>query len=181
MPKHKPNGYWTKERCAEAALKCKTVSEFKSRFESAYSTTHQKGWRKEICAHMPKHKPNGYWTKERCAEAALKCKTVSEFENMFASAKDATYKNGWRKEICAHMPGRKPSGYWTKWRCAEAALKCKTASEFENRFQGAYSAARKNDWLKEVCWLMLNDYTGFNPNKSGILYYLAVHTRTYGS
>ena len=45
----------------------------------------------------------------------------------------------------------KPRGYWTKDKCHEEALKYNTLTEFENNDIGAFSAAKRNRWLSEVC------------------------------
>jgi len=48
----KPSGYWTYERCDEAAKLCVTKIEFSRRFSSAYATALKKGWLAEISNHM---------------------------------------------------------------------------------------------------------------------------------
>jgi hypothetical protein len=40
---------------------------------------------------------------------------------------------------------------WTFNKCKEEALKYSTRTEFHNRCQGAYNAARKNKWLDDIC------------------------------
>ena len=47
----------------------------------------------------------------------------------------------------------KPRGYWTKERVFEIAKECKTKSELWGRERGAYMAAQRNDWLKEMDWM----------------------------
>ena len=150
---NKPTGYWTKEKCLEAALSCKTKKEFISKFSGAYNVAKRNGWLNEICAHMEtKRKPRGYWTKEKCLEAALSCKARKEFKNKFGSAYSAAQTNGWLNEMYAHMETKsKPMGYWTKERCLEAALSCKTKKEFASKFRGAHTAAKRKGWLNEIC------------------------------
>jgi hypothetical protein len=46
--------YWTKENCYQAAKKCKTRIEFKTRYTRAYNVSNQNGWSKDY-----------YWFKER--------------------------------------------------------------------------------------------------------------------
>jgi predicted GIY-YIG superfamily endonuclease len=48
----KPNGYWTKERCVEEALKYKKRSEFHKKSQGAYFSARKNGWLDEICLHM---------------------------------------------------------------------------------------------------------------------------------
>jgi hypothetical protein len=52
---------------------------------------------------MGKKLPNGYWTKERCHEEALKFKYKIDFRNNSASAYVISRKNDWLDEICNHM------------------------------------------------------------------------------
>jgi hypothetical protein len=153
----KSAGYWTKEHCMGVALACKTRSEFNKNYVSAYNNACKYNWLDEICSHMQrKIKPNGYWTKERCHEMALKCKTKTEFENNYSAAYSASWKNGWYYEICSHMiEVIKPSGYWTKEHCHEVALKCKTRSEFQINYSGAYTKSKKCKFIDEICSHMI--------------------------
>ena len=43
---------WTKEKCLAAALKCKTISEFRKRFNPPYTYSKTHEWLNEICSHM---------------------------------------------------------------------------------------------------------------------------------
>ena len=43
---------------------------------------------------------------------------------------------------------------WTKEKCKKSALKCKTRSEFQNKYSGAYNTTRKNKWLDDFCYHM---------------------------
>jgi hypothetical protein len=97
-------GYWTKERCQEEALKYKTRYEFQKNSGSAYYSAQKNKLLDEICSHMIDiKKPNNYWTKEKCAEEALKYKTKSEFQKKSSGAYEATRRNIWLNEICQHM------------------------------------------------------------------------------
>jgi len=50
--KTKPQGYWTKERCKEVALKYKYKTDFKKGDGSAYAKTYSKKWQDYVCSHM---------------------------------------------------------------------------------------------------------------------------------
>jgi len=151
--KKKLTGYWTKERCREAALKCKTRSEFCEKHSGAHNACYRNGWLDEVCSHMKqKIKPPNYWTKENCKQAALKCKSRTEFKGKHGGAYHVCYKNGWLDELCSHVEQKtKPPNYWTKEKCREAALECKTRLEFYEKHGGAHNACYKNKWLDEVC------------------------------
>lgn len=47
----------------------------------------------------------------------------------------------------------KPRGYWTREEVFEIAKECKSKSELWRRERGAYMAAQRNDWLKEMDWM----------------------------
>jgi hypothetical protein len=149
----KPNGYWTKEKCQEAAMECTTKGEFGKRFSNAYAVSRKNGWYDEIITHMKTLTfPSNYWTKEKCQVAALKCKTRTEFNDKYGSAYGKALKNRWIDEICSHMIEiHKPDGFWVKEKCEEAALKCKTRSEFYKKYGTAYNNALKNKYLDEIC------------------------------
>ena len=42
--KKKPNGYWTYERCKDAAFKCSNKGEFQKRYSTAYATVLKNKW-----------------------------------------------------------------------------------------------------------------------------------------
>jgi predicted GIY-YIG superfamily endonuclease len=153
LDKHKPFGYWTEDRCTEEAKKFKTRSEFKKLSSSAFTKARKSGWLDDICTHMiGGRKPNGYWTKERCAKEASKFKTRVAFQEGSGTSFVLASRNNWLDDICTHMTGgQKPSGYWTKERCATEASKFKTRVEFKKGSVSAYSKAGSNGWLDEIC------------------------------
>lgn len=50
----KPKSYWTKERCAEEALKYSSRNELAKKSSATYNFSIRRGWLDEICVHMPK-------------------------------------------------------------------------------------------------------------------------------
>ena len=46
---------------------------------------------------------------------------------------------------------------WTKEKCLNEAKECKTLKEFIKQHDGAYQAARRNDWLADFDWLERQD------------------------
>jgi len=95
---------WTKEKCSEEALKYRTRKEFKDNSPNAYSASVRNKWLNDICQHMGEKKiKNLFWTKEKCAEEALKYNSRSEFEKGSPSAYVKSGKMGWKDEICLHM------------------------------------------------------------------------------
>jgi predicted GIY-YIG superfamily endonuclease len=91
------------------------------------------------------------WTFEKCQEEALKYKTRNEFNRKSSSAHASASNNGWLNEICLHMIEiKKPKGYWTFEKCKEVALLCKTRTEFQDKYKGAYNIVKKNNWCNDI-------------------------------
>ncbi|WP_198781038.1 GIY-YIG nuclease family protein [Shewanella putrefaciens] len=151
--KKKPNGYWTKERSSDEALKYQSRSEFKKMSRSAFASAQKHGWLDEICSHMQlKKRSNGYWTKELCAHEALRYTSRTNFQVGSNSAYSRSHKEGWLDEICHHMPTNKLiKEFVTKDTCAVQALKYQSRSEFKREYFNAYKVARINGWLDDVC------------------------------
>ena len=112
---------WTKERCQEEALKYKHRNEFQKNSGSAYNSSRSNSWLNEICKHMIEtKKPNGYWTKEKCHEEALKYETIKDFQKNSIKACKYAWIMNIMTEICSHMlKYRKKKGHWTKEKCHE--------------------------------------------------------------
>jgi predicted GIY-YIG superfamily endonuclease len=53
-----PNGTWTKQRLMQEARRFTTRKEFFRLASGAYDAAHRKGWRDEVCAHMPRRAKN---------------------------------------------------------------------------------------------------------------------------
>jgi superfamily II DNA or RNA helicase len=151
--KIKPSNYWTYEKCQEAALLCKSRTEFCKKFNTAYKTSSNNNWLDEICSHMiDVIKPSGYWTEEICQETALLCKTKTEFKNNFGAAYNAARKLNFLDKICSHMIDViKPSGYWTEEICQDFALLCNSRTQFSIKYPGAYQSAQRNNFLDKIC------------------------------
>ena len=150
-------GYWTFDKVKEIALTCKTRGEFKIYCSGAYDAACRNNWLDEICNHMIEiQKPNGYWTFDKVKEVALICKTRGEFIEKYGSAYNIAIRNNWLDEIYSHMIEiQKPNGYWTFDKVKEVALTCKSRGEFMKKYSGAYSIARRNKWLDEICLHMI--------------------------
>jgi hypothetical protein len=149
----KKRNYWTKEKCAEEALKYKNRKEFQIHNKGSYLTALRKGWLEDICKHM--NRPvnhNKIWYKGNCKEEALKYKTRNDFQNYSRGAYKAVVANQWLDEICQHMILlRMPNNFWTKELVIKEVLKYNTRQEFRKSSHSAYHAASINDWLNEVC------------------------------
>lgn len=154
--------HWTKDRCAEEALKYKTRWAFSQSASSAYQTARIKGWLDDVCSHMITiRKPNGYWSKQRIHEEALKYKTRGDFQRHAQTAYVIAQRDHYLDEVCSHMkrvrggekPGRKThhSSSWSKKQIQEIAVLFSTRKEFYRTSPQAYTAAKNKKWLDEVC------------------------------
>jgi predicted GIY-YIG superfamily endonuclease len=142
---------WSKEKCAEAALKYKTRGEFKKELGWAYTSSLSNGWLDEICSHMEYMcRPNNYWNKEKCLKEALKFKTRRDFNIKSKGAYNASSKHGWLDEICNHMNTLKNGTWQIKENCLKEALKYNSKTEFRKNCGGAYMASLRNNWLDEI-------------------------------
>lgn len=95
---------WTKEKCSKEALKYDSRNKFQKNSAGAYLKAQRKGWLNDICGHMTElKKPNGYWTKEKCKEEALKYQTKTEFRKNSPSAYKSAVILKIIDEICSHM------------------------------------------------------------------------------
>lgn len=147
----KPKGYWSKERCLEVALLCKTKGEFKKDFLGAFKSANKNKWYVEICFHMEHGKL--IWNKNNCLIEAKKYETRGEFREKSNGAYISAWNNIWLDEICTHMINGRIKLYLNY--CRELALKCETRSEFKKRYNPAYKISCKNKWLDEICSHML--------------------------
>ena len=85
------------------------------------------------------------WTEETCRQAAMKCKTRSEFASMYSSAYQVACRNGWINKWFVNLRGTA----WTMVKCLQEARKYKTKGEFARKNPNAYQVARRKGWLEK--------------------------------
>lgn len=91
------------------------------------------------------------WTEERCRKFARKCKSRSEFIKKSRSAYASARKKGILEDICSHMTYlHKPNNFWTKEKATNLALKCKTKTEFREKYPVARTFALQNKFYKNI-------------------------------
>ena len=151
--KHKSCNFWTKDKCIENALKYSTKTDWRNNNGSAYVIAKNNGWIDDCTKHMQQgRKPNGYWTKDKCLESALKYNTIKEWSEKDSSAYTTAKKYNYIADCTKHMNKLKvqvPRGYWTKDKCLESALKYNTIKEWKKNDNAALQAAKSNDWYGE--------------------------------
>jgi hypothetical protein len=147
---------WTKEMCYESAIKYNKVVDYYLNERQSYQKAKSNGWLNEICQHMQPRRanvvrvnPSGYWTKERCQEIANHFTKRTQFARGNQNAYQCALNHGWLNEICQHMQPitSKPSGYWNRKRCREAASRCKTKQEFRLNYPVACTNSVTNGWF----------------------------------
>jgi superfamily II DNA or RNA helicase len=142
-----PNGYWTFEKCLESALKYNTIKEWVKNDNSALQGARSHGWYEECTNHMIKLlKPNGYWTKEKCLECALKYNTITEWSLNSPCSYFYARRLNCIDECSKHMI---KIFRWSKEMCLNSALKYKTKKEWKLKDPLAMNAARQNNWYDE--------------------------------
>ena len=155
---------WTYDTCYKEAQKYKTKVELEKNNGTVYNLAQKNNWMKDYTWFEETRKPNGYWTKERCFEAAKECKTRSEFQKTHKSAYSYANKNGWLKDYTWFEEKCKPNGYWKDYdNCYNEAKKYNTRSEFEKGCGAAYNSARINGWIDDYVWLERK----INPYRDG--------------
>lgn len=146
--------YWNKERCFNEALKYETRKSFYLGCSRPYEVLRKNKWLNEACSHMkPPHSSRFKWTKEICANLALKYEFRKEFQNENKNAYYSAMYNGWLDEICQHMKYKKlPNKYWHSYKnCKNEALKYVTKTDFVRNSQHVYNISLKNGWIDSIC------------------------------
>lgn len=138
---------WTKKTCLDEAKKYKTKISFMKGSGSAYNKAREKGWLKDYIWLKEIHKPNNYWTYEKCYEEAQKYATRTELQNAPNRAYEVARKNGWLDDytwlvVKKHIP-------WTYETCMEESRKYSSRTQFFHNSNGAYDKARKCGWLDD--------------------------------
>jgi hypothetical protein len=90
------------------------------------------------------------WTKEKCEEESLKYETKSEIKKYNGTVYNVIMKKNWTYMFNHMIQYQKPTGYWTKERCQEEALKFNNKKDFK-KYSKAYSPSCKKGWLNEIC------------------------------
>ena len=144
--------YWTLDRCRKAWRSCSSISEFSSKYNSAYCSVSRKGWIPLMRKDFPNARaPIDHWTLDRCRKVWRGCGTIAEFRKMHSGAYTAVHRKGWLNTMREDFPdAQKPHGYWTLERCKKAWSSYSSIKEFASKEASTYAAVKKNGWLKEM-------------------------------
>lgn len=94
---------------------------------------------------------NKIWTYEKCKEFCNSYTYKSDLKKANYQCYVTCLENNWFEEFGIIDKKDHNNGYWNiKEHCVEAANECGSKTEFIKRFQGAYKAAMKHNWLDEI-------------------------------
>lgn len=156
-PEHH-NKKWNYESCFEEAKKYNSSSEFRRNNSGAYKAACMNKWIKDYTWFVKKHKPDGWWTYERCYEEAKKYKSRNEFEKNSSTAYMRSIKNKWIEDFTwFESTGeliKKARLKWTYEKCQKESKKYKSRGEFSEKSPSAWQVAKKSGWLDDFVWLI---------------------------
>ena len=142
----------SKEVVFEESRKYHSRAEFRKKAGGAYNHAESNGWLDEMSWLQTPPRPIK-WTKEKVFEESHKYHYMGEFCNGSTRAYNVAKENGWLEEMNWIREKRKPVNYWTKARVFEEGRKYANQKEFKEKANGAYQAAMRQGWIKEMAWL----------------------------
>ena len=142
----------SKEDVFEESRKYHSRSEFKRMSGGAYNHANANGWLDEM-SWLTTPPKTIKWTREKVFEESHKYQYKGEFCNGSPQAYRVAKENGWLEEMSWIKQKRKPSNYWTKAKVLEEGRKYTNQKEFNENANGAYQAAIRQGWIKEMTWL----------------------------
>jgi hypothetical protein len=148
---------WNFKKCQKLALKCKTRTEFLTKYKKAYIAAYRLRILDKICSHMTRLVRKDWTFCELLAESKkYVCK--NEFAKNSSGAYQAAKLRGILKEICSHMPKRKntsgensPVFKWSDEKLQKEALKYKTRVDFQLGSPSAYRISANKHILDKIC------------------------------
>lgn len=142
----------SKEAVFEEARKFHSRTVFKKKSGGAYNHALSNGWLDEMPWLTTPPRPIK-WTREKVFEESHKYQYKGEFCNGSPQAYRVAQRNGWIEEMTWIREKRKPVNYWTKARVFEEGRKFTNQKDFKENSNGAYQAAIRQGWIKEMTWL----------------------------
>lgn len=97
---------YTKDDCINAAKKCKSKLEFRTKYLKFHSYAYRYGWLKDCYKQAKFLKTGEKWTIIDCQNRALKYKTRTEWFNKHNATYIYARRRRWLNKCCKHM--RKP-------------------------------------------------------------------------
>jgi hypothetical protein len=135
--------YWTYNSVKEAALKCRTVTEFSKKFSGAVKYAKRHGIFKELTGHFESFK----WDEASIREFALTCDSLVQFTKNKA-VRDFAIKHGIFDEVTSHM---KKNKIWNHELVYNIASKYNLRVRFIEEQRGACDYAKRHGIYEDVC------------------------------
>lgn len=163
----KPRKWTDKETICKAASKCDGLSDFFEKYPGAYNIAKKEGYLYDLFDKKKKER-----TYERFMEIARACETKSEIKSIDLSLYEKAKEEGWVEE-CDWIPeiSRGPIK-WTDENRLAAALKCKTRSEYQKRFPGAWKYDCENGLMDRYTHFIKPVREGRDPNATDYVIYI---------
>lgn len=138
--------YWYNfDNCRKAASECKSRSDFHAKYRAAYRVAKNNGWLDILT--------NEFWTPSfiygQCEAEAKKFDNMRDFYVNARAYYEFSKSKGWLISLASFMPDTE--AYWTYEKYKEEAKKYKSRTEFATDSPIAYSAARHDKKLDDVC------------------------------
>lgn len=135
----------TYELCKEIASRYPNAKQLELADQPVCTKSRKMGWLKEFYPFSSKRN----LTYEYCLSIAKQCSSRVELYRMDSCVYGKIYRKGWMPRImkeCNYVVLRDDINYQT---CREAASKCKSRTEFDDRFAAKCRMARQMGWLDE--------------------------------
>lgn len=101
-PMHKPNKYWTYDKCLNEFEKYRSIKKWRAKSASSYVIAKNKGWIKIIADRFDlssRHK----WTQLECIQISSKFSSKEEWKKGHRKSLEAARCNGWILACTKHM------------------------------------------------------------------------------
>lgn len=96
----KPNDYYTYDVCKKIVENYTDFNKFRKENTVAYSKILLNSWGDTLYKNLYfSKKTMGYWSFDKCMEAARTCRTSKEFKQKFSTAYNTVCKNRWCKQL----------------------------------------------------------------------------------
>ena len=142
---------WTKEEVVKNAKMFSSSGEWFKKSPETYHHARRHGWFKEIKLTFPVFPKIKKWNKESVALEANKFKHLVEWKRGSNGSYQCAAKEGWTKELSAHMTPIPKGEKWLKEDVLAEARMFSTRIEWKANKEPSYAAALRNGWSEEAC------------------------------
>ena len=163
---------WSDQQIVDEGRRYATRGAFRRGSPSAYTLALKRELLEEACRHM---KPvRRTWTKTEVLREAKKYDHLEDFIIYARVAYKHALRNDYLDEVCTHAP--RINTRWTDESALAEAQQYTVLGDFRTAALGAVKYLGDKGLLRKACAHMLPAKSGYNPNKPGIVYVLAIET-----